>query len=208
MKKFHELPKDILVELLINVNNLRLMSDEELKEKQTTISDEITRRTYAARCKVIKQSLLKLQSVPHLKNFISENTRCINSIEAISSSSIIIGQISYPFLPYGSFQSEFLKTLSSFTIIPNGCSKSLLVNIYEYAALGKTYDSYWLSAIKIDYNVCERCRKQEYLFHYDYNSSSIILFENNVLCGKQQSKFIESCPICKNLHCIDHICKL
>jgi hypothetical protein len=208
MKKFRELPKDILVQLLINVNNLNLMSDYELERKQKMIADEIKRRTERTRGDIIKKSLLSLQAVPHLKDFVSENIKIINSIEAISSSSIIIDQISYPFLPNGSFQSDFLKTLSSLIVIPNVYSKSLLVNIYEYAFSGKTYDSHWLSAIKINYNVCEICHKQEYLFQYKYDSSSIILFENNLLCGKQQSKFIESCPICEKLHCIDHICKL
>ena len=54
MKKFHELPRDILVQLLINVNNLSLISDDDLRKRQQMISDEITRRTNKTRCDVIK----------------------------------------------------------------------------------------------------------------------------------------------------------
>lgn len=142
MKKLHELPKDILLQLLINVNNLSLMSDAELVKKQKMISDEIIRRTDKTRCDVIKKSLLQLQSLPHLKDFITENLEIINSIEAVSSiwqCSITINKISYPLL-YN--DNPFLKSLSNLFIVPNVCSKTLLNNIYEYIYSGKKEVSY------------------------------------------------------------------
>ena len=149
MKKFHELPKDILVQLLVNVNNLSLISDAELYKRQQMIADEIKKRTYRTRCNVIKSSLLQLQSLPHLKEFIIENLEIINSIKAVSDTSITINQISYSFvLRQDSSSHPFVKSLSSFKIVPNVCSNSLLANIYEYSFSGKTHDSYWLSATK------------------------------------------------------------
>ena len=205
MKKLHELPKDILLQLLINVNNLNLMSDDELLKRQKIISDEITKRTYKTLCDVIKKSLLQLQSLPHLKDFIIENIEVINCIEAISSSSITINQIPHPFIRYSN---PFLKSLSSFKIVPHVCSTSLLTNIYEYSYSGNTHDSYWLSATKIDYKVCETCRKQEYMFHYEYESSpsSIVLYETGELYSVRQPKLIEFCLTCEKLHCIHHVC--
>ena len=205
MKKFHELPKDILVQLLVNVNYLRYLTYEELHKRQEMIADEIKRRTYRTRCDVIKKSLLELQSLPHLKEFIIENIEVIKSIEEVSSSSITINQISHPFIRYSN---PFLKSLSSFKIVPNVCSKSLLTNIYEYSYSGNTHDSYWLSATKIDYNVCETCRKQEYQFHYESSSSSsIVLAETGELYSTRQPKLIEFCLTCEKLHCIHHNCK-
>ena len=205
MKKLHEVPKDILLQLLINVNNLSLMSDDELHKRQKMISDEITRRTYKSRCDVIKKSLLQLQSLPHLKDFIIQNIEVINSIEAISSSSITINQIPHPFIRYSD---PFLKSLSSFKIVPNVCSNSLLTNIYEYSYSGNMHDSYWLSATKIDYKVCETCRKQEYQFHYDHDFSFIVLYEGGELYSFKQPKLIEFCDTCEKLHCIHHVCNM
>ena len=207
MKKLHELPKDILLQLLINVNNLSLMSDDELHKRQKMISDEITRRTHKTRCEVIKKSLLQLQVLPHLKEFIIENIEIINSIESVSELYIIINRISYSLPSYGLFKSEFLRSLSSFKIVPNVCSKSLLTNIYEYIHSGKRHDSYWLSATKIDYKICETCKKQEYQFHYDYDFSSIVLYETGELYSTRQPKLIDFCLTCKTLHCIHHACK-
>ena len=205
MKKLHELPKNILLQLLINVNNLSLMSDDELHKRQKMIFDEITKRTYKTRCDVIKKSLLQLESLPHLKDFIIENTEIINSIEAVSSSSITINQIPHPFIRYSN---SFLKSLSSFKIVPNVCSKSLLTNIYEYSYSGNTDDSYWLSATKIDYKVCETCRTQEYMFHYESSSSSsVVLSETGELYSVRQPGLIEFCLTCEKLHCIHHNCK-
>ena len=204
MKKFHELPKDILVQLLVNVNNLSLISDDELFKRQQMIADEVKTRTYRTRCDVIKKSLLQLQSLPHLKDFIRENIEIINSIEAVSDTSITINQVSYPFL-YSTF--PFLKSLSSFKLVPNIFSTSLLTNIYEYSFSGKTHVCYWLSSTKIDYIICETCRKQEYRFHYDNGSSSIVLYEGGELYSFKQPKLIEFCETCEKLHCIHHNCK-
>ena len=203
MKKFHELPKDILVQLLVNVNNLSLISDDELYKRQKMIVDEIERRTYRTRCNVIKSALLQLQTLPHLKDFIRENIEIINSIEAVSDRTITINQISYSFVQ----STPFLKSLSSFKLVPDIFTKSLLTNIYEYSFSGKTHDSYWLCATKIDYIICETCRKQEYRFHYDNGSSSIVLYEGGELYSFKQPKLIEFCETCEKLHCIHHICK-
>ena len=132
----------------------------------------------------------------------------INSIEAVSDSAITINQISYSLIwRQEILLNPFLQSLSTFTVVPNVCSKSLLTNIYEYTFSGNTYDSYWLSTTKIDYNVCETCRKQEYQFHYDYDFSAIVLLKDNRLCSTRQPKLIEFCSKCEKLHCIHHACK-
>ena len=69
MKKFHELPKDILVQLLVNVNNLSSLTYEELKERERNIAIEKKRRINVKKCEVIKYSLLRLKFFPHLKRF-------------------------------------------------------------------------------------------------------------------------------------------
>ena len=76
------------------------------------IADEVKRRTYRTRCDVVKKSLLQLQSLPHLKDFIMKNLEIINSIEAISDRTITINQISYSFV--SPFSHPFFQSLSSF----------------------------------------------------------------------------------------------
>lgn len=84
MKKLHELPKDMLIELLINVNNLTSLSDEELQKRERNIALEKIRRNNVMRCKVIKNSLFQLKSFPHLREFIDANTDMIKSIQSVT----------------------------------------------------------------------------------------------------------------------------
>ena len=67
MRKFHELPKDILVQLLVNVNNLSSLTYEELEERERNIAIEKKRRVNVKKCEVIKYSLLQLKFFSSLK---------------------------------------------------------------------------------------------------------------------------------------------
>ena len=198
MKKLHELPKDILLQLLINVNNLSLMSDDELRKKEKVISDEIKRRTNSSRLKVIKHSLVQLQTFPHLKDFILDNLEIINSLEILSpyyKSEIV----------WNDSNAHFLKSLSHLYINAQ-FEKSLFADIENYVASG-TLNGYWIAAIQIDYDLCELCYRKEFVFHYETkNSLCLSLFENDRLKCSGYPKEIGKCSTCDKTHCKYHKC--
>ena len=168
MKKFHELPKDILVQLLVNVNNLSSLTYEELEERERNIVIEKKRRKNVKKCEVIKYSLLQLKFFPHLKRFIEENTDTINSIEMVSWEEYYpkmrIKGIDYAIHGMLPQLSPFLKALSNLYIKPDW--NSLLNEISKYIG-ADGYGSNWLTATQIDYNICVICNKKQVLFQYD-----------------------------------------
>ena len=205
MKKFHELPKDILVQLLVNVNNLSSLTYEQLEERERRIAIEKKRRDNSKKCEVIKYSLLQLKFFPHLKRFIEENTDTINSIEMVAVEEyypkIRIKGIDYPII-YGQF-SPFLKALSNLCIKPDW--NSLLNEISKYIG-GDGYGGDWLTATQIDYNLCVICNKKQVLFQYD-NIKSICLgiaADDTVYYSRE---CIVTCSTCGKIHCIDHDCE-
>lgn len=206
MKKLHELPKDMLIQLLINVNNLSSLTYEELEDRERNISLEKIRRNNVTMCNVIKNSLLQLKSFPHLRQFVEENTDMINSIEFVSSVNhpphIKIKGIDYCL----NSTFPFSTTLSNLYIKP-GWENSLFADIKRYIETGDFSGSRWLNTTKIEYNLCEICNKKEILFHYE-NAKNIRI----VIDAQDASNYITDverivkCSVCERTHCIDHIC--
>ena len=205
MKKFHELPKDILVQLLVNINNLSSLTYEELEERERNIATEKKRRKNVKKCEVIKYSLLQLKFFPHLKRFIEENTDTINSIEMVSWEEyypkLRIKGIDYAIgaLPQ---LSPFLEALSNLYIKPDW--NSLLNEISKYIG-ADGYGGNWLTATQIDYNLCVICNKKQVLFQYERCSKCLGIAADDTVYYTRVC--IVTCSNCGKIHCINHDCE-
>ena len=208
MRKFHELPKDILVQFLVNVNNLSSLTYEELEERERNIVIEKKRRSNVRKCEVIKKSLFQLKSFPHLREFIIENTDMIKSIQLVTNvdnvSKITIKGIEYFLID---ISLPFLKTLSNLYIKP-GWEFSLLQSIESYVRTGDDdYRTRWLNTTQIDYNLCAVCNKKEVLFQYENTKHiRIRIDELDLLNCITDMECIVKCHKCEKIHCTDHIC--
>ena len=191
MNTLYDLPKEMLIQLLINVNDLSKLNDKEFLERQNTIELEKEKRIRSKRFKVIKNSLLQLTSFPHLHDIISQNVETINSLDTL-------------FL-YNN-EHVFLQSLSNL-YIKQGWGTSLFEDIKNYIEDGISH-TFWIESIKIHYNLCETCNKKEVSFHYeeDYRDRCIAIDEIDHINYVTDFKYIKNCPNCLKIHCQQHIC--
>ena len=198
MKKLHELPKDILIQLVVNVNNPKFMSDEELQEKCDSFSLEIKRRNNEKKSKIVKESLLQLQIFPHLKQFILENIECIKSIQIVSTDYL-------PQIVRNDLNANFLMSLSKL-YIHGRFIQSLLQDITAYIETGKS-DKFWLPSTQSEHSICTICNKKEFAFYNKTKCTCIVLFEDDSLCSSGHPRNIWICSECEKVHCCHHNCK-
>src|SRR6266446_5803282 len=85
IRSLYELPKDMLVKIIMTMGDVRNMSNEEIVVRQRELEEERVNRKYRVMRDNIKRGLLNLACIPLLHPFVAKNMDYINAIEEIKN---------------------------------------------------------------------------------------------------------------------------
>jgi hypothetical protein len=185
----NKLPKDLLIKLISEVNDISNMSIEELEKKQEEIESGI-------RLKKIKRGLLNFKKNKKYADML--NFEKIKLLEKVEYSN---GLLEF-YIEGKIFSCERLDCFdvcyegNLFDLIP---VKNIIVDIFNYFKFKET--SAWM-VCELEYENCEKCGINEY--QYKFSNIYNLQEYNYSRLHTKKDPFYKYCDTCKGMYCEKH----